>query len=263
MEEKKVKFRLEHLPLNKLVLDCGYQRPTTPRLVREISNHYDEARVGVIVVSERDGNYNVLDGNHRVRGALANGVKELLCQIMEGLSHEEEAHYCGLFNKNRRAHSIMDTYRTGLVEHDPICVNIDRIVRSNNFIIVPGSKSYHKISSIDVLFYIHMNYGVQVLDDTLCLIASTWNGIEKATQAISIFGVAMFVHKYGMRDFSDRLKDKFYAVSYEYSDRLHIIPGGNGRKWSISMGEEFCKILVEYYNKSFGGTSKKRIKWED
>lgn len=70
---------------------ADYQRGVNYRKVKRYYENYDADIYGIIIVSHRDGKYYVIDGQHRVEVAKRLGLKSIMCQILEGLTYEDEA----------------------------------------------------------------------------------------------------------------------------------------------------------------------------
>lgn len=130
---------------------------------------------------------------------------------------------------------------------------------ANGFRIGRGSQNFYNIASILTLFTIVGDFGYPVLDDTLCLIANTWSGIARASQSECLLGVAEFVHRYGMADFAERMRDKFSVVWYDYSEAMR----NRGSAGSSASRKKFCRALVEQYNKGIRRNCKKYLVWEE
>jgi hypothetical protein len=241
--------------------DCapaGYQRTTRDAHVADIAKNFDEAKVGTLTVSFRDGKYYIIDGLHRSKALKANGYTHALAIVLTGLTYEQEAELFRRLNKDKREVSTFDDFRAGLEAKDETCVTISEIVKNNGFQI-GKSKTFYCIQSIKALFDIVADYGAEVLDDTLCLLANTWGGIQRASVSEFLLGTAEFVSRYGMREFADRMKDKYAIVCYDYSEAMRF----NGSAGSSTSRKKFCRILVEHYNKGYAHNNKKRLKWEE
>jgi len=250
--------RIEMIALANMEPDSGYQRPTNPDQVAHIVNTFKEAKLGVITVSMRDGKYHILDGGHRTKALRALGYTHALCVVLTGLTYSQEADFFSGQNDGMRPLRPADLFRAGLAAGDEKCVRINNVVKANGFQVGSGNKGFYRIFAINALYRIVGDYGYEVLDDTLCLIANTWAGIAKASQYESLLGVVEFVHRYGMVDFADRMREKFAAVWYEYTNSMSVhgsISSGLSRK-------KYCRVLVEQYNRGLNGNSKKRLKWE-
>ena len=173
------------------------------------------------------------------------------------MTREQEAGYFRRQNGDKRPLKPYDMFKAGIIEGDEKCLRINEIVKSNSFQIGFSHKNFYQIGALDAMFTIVNEYGYETLDDALCLIANTWTGIARATCGEVLLGVAEFVHRYGVCESDKRLSDGFSVIWYEYREAT--------RKayHSPTARKNFCRILVEYYNKGLGSKNRKRLKWED
>ena len=260
MDKSKVtKQNIRRIALADTIAQSGYQRPTNFAQVKKITEDFNEMQLGIITVSHRSGVYHLVDGAHRSHAMRNRGYTHVIAIVFEGLSYEEEAEIYGRQNEGKRMLKPIDLFKSGLEANDEVAVTINDIVDTNGFQIGSGGKNnYYRITAIMALYSITGQYGYDILDDTLCLIASTWIDITKATRAAVLLGVAEFVYRYGMVDFADRLRDKFLVVWYEYEEEMR---NRNSVK-VISPRKCFCRLLVEQYNMGLASRSKQRLVWE-
>lgn len=93
-----------------LIVDPKYQRDPTKRK-QPLINNFDIHKTGVIEVSYRDGLLYIIDGNHRVIAAIANGEYFLFIKIINGLtgmSQKDEASYFTHQNDNRLTLNVLE-----------------------------------------------------------------------------------------------------------------------------------------------------------
>jgi len=252
---------IKRVPLADMVAQSGYQRPTNPKQVLSITSKFDESQLGILTVSHRDGKYHTIDGAHRSHALRNLGYTHAVCIVLTGLTYGQEAELFSRQNHDKRMLKPYDLFKSGLEAGDELTVTINNIVKSNGFQVgSSGKKNYYRITAIQALYAIVANYGFSVLDDTLCLIASTWPGLTKATQSESLLGVAEFIHRYGMVDFADRLREKCMVIWYYYEEEMR---NRSSSAVSTSPRKRFCRLLVEQYNVGLASRSKKRLPWED
>ena len=249
--------RIQLIALDECVA-ADYQRTTKDQQVEKIINEFDEAKLGVLTVSLRDGNYHIVDGLHRSKALKALGYTHAFGVVLTGLTYEQDAAYFRRQNENRRIIATFDDFKAGLEEKDEMCLNVARIVEANGFQIGRGN-SFSQIASIQALFTIVKDFGYQTLDNTLCLLANTWSGIPKATQCESLLGVAEFVSRYGMAEFAERLRSEFGVVYYEFTEAMRM----QGSIGSSTSRKKFCRVLVSRYNKGLRSNSKRHLSWEE
>jgi hypothetical protein len=259
--EKKPKMtttqRVEEIALNEIRM-CAYQRNTHDRQVANIVAAFDEAKLGMPVVSCRDGHYYLLDGNHRVSALRMLNYTSAKFIVLTGLSYKDEAEYFRAQNNNVRPLSRYILFRAGLEAQDELCVNIERIVTGHGYKISGSARDANAIAAIYTLEVVASVYGCEVLNDTLALIRGTWDGVKNATSREFIAGVAEFVKQFGARDFASRMQNKRIATIWQ--DYLAACPSGKRSANDPAMRKAFCRVLVEHYNRGFGPTSKKRLK---
>jgi len=256
MNKKTTNQRFSFILLTS-IKPSDYQRATNPKQVENIVKNFDEAKLGTLTVSSRDGNLYVVDGAHRLSALRSLNYTHALCEVLTGLTREDEANYFRNQGQNKRALEPVDLFKAGLIAADEKCVRINETVKSNSFTIGFSHKDFYQIGAIHALFTIADDYGYEILDDTLCLLAHTWAGMGRASCGDVLLGVAEFVHRYGVAEFDKRLCDSFPAIWFDYRESTKVA------KYTTKARRIFCRILVEYYNRGLGSKSKKRLKWEE
>ena len=87
-------FTEEILSTGDLYSGQPYQRPVLERAVDKLVRAWDQRLLTPLVVSYRDGRYNLVDGQHRVCAMRKmNGGKDVsvLCKVYHSLSYQQEA----------------------------------------------------------------------------------------------------------------------------------------------------------------------------
>ena len=179
-KKKATAQRFEFIPLDNIE-PSDYQRSTSPTQVENITNGFDEARLGTLTVSLRGGKYYIIDGAHRLSALRNLKFTHALCEVLTGLTREQEAEYFRRQNEDKRALTPYDLFKAGIIAGDEMCLRINEIVKTNSFQIGYSHKNFYQIGALHAMFTIVNEYGYETLDDTLCLIANTWTGIARAT----------------------------------------------------------------------------------
>jgi len=258
VEAKHTTQKIEFIALNQIVPGI-YQRPTHPTQVANIVKSFDESKLGMLTVSQRDGKYVLIDGSHRVSVLRTLGYTHTQCLVLCGLTCADEAEYFRKQDKDKRFLKPIDFFNAGLIARDEKCLKINEIVKANGLVISKAHNSFNEIAAINTVFEIYDLYGARVLDDTLRIIVQAWHGLSKATQSDCLMGVAEFVNRYGMVDFAERLCSKFTIIWNHYTEALQTRGAGGQKK----NRRKFCRVLVEHYNKGFASNNKKRLSWID
>ena len=259
MNERATSQSIKLLPVGVLQVG-GYQRPTNSAQVEKIAAHFDEAKLGLPIVSERDGQYHLLDGAHRVAALRKVGYSYAMCIVLTGLSYQDEADYFRTQNQNTRPLTKYNQFKAGLEAGDELSVQIDRITRANGFVVGMSANRFNSIAAIYALTTICEVYGYEVLESTLALIRATWDGINNATRREFLVGVAEFVHRYGPIQFADRMR--FKNLSAIWQDYLMETSHANRQASDPTMRRAFCRVLVRHYNQGLKANSKSRLEME-
>lgn len=259
MTERATNQTIRLLPVGALQVG-GYQRPTNTAQVEKIAAHFDEAKLGLPIVSERGGKYHLLDGAHRVAALRKIGYTHAMCNVLAGLTYQDEADYFRTQNKNTRPLTKYNLFKAGLEAGEEMCVRIDAILRANGFAVGMSARGFNNIPAIFALTTICTVYGFQTLDETLKLIRTTWDGINNATRREFLVGVAEFVHRYGTVKFADRMRFKNLAAIWQ--DYLAETSHANRQASDPTMRKAFCRVLVRHYNQGLNAKSKNRLKLE-
>lgn len=114
------------IPVSEIKIDTGYQRRLREKVNRMVAN-WDYNLCDVVLVSYRNGKFYVIDGQHRVAAAKRVGAEFLPCQIVEGLSREEEAARFVALNSGVSPLSQYDTWNANLLCGDPVDTEVKRI----------------------------------------------------------------------------------------------------------------------------------------
>ena len=258
IEAKHTAQRIEQVALNQIVPGI-YQRPTHPTQVANIVKSFDEAKLGMLTVSQRDGKFHLIDGSHRLSVLRTLGYTHTPCFVLSGLTCADEADYFRKQDKDKRFLKPIDFFKAGLIAGDEKCLKINEVVKANGLQISKAHNSFNEIAAVNTILEIYDDYGCRVLDDTLRVIVQTWHGLSKATQSDSLLGVAEFIDRYDMVDFTKRHSSRFTTIWNHYTEALQI--RGVGRHKSSR--KKFCRVLVECYNRGLGKGSGKRLKWID
>jgi hypothetical protein len=247
---------IKTLPVGEL-LTGGYQRPTNTAQVDKIVAGFDEAKLGMLVVSERDGKHHLLDGAHRTAALRKIGYTHAKCIVLTGLTYQDEAEYFRTQNQNSRPLTKYNLFKAGLESRDEMCVKIDEITRANGFEVGMSTRYFNNISAIFALTTRCSVYGYETLNDMLVLLRATWEGINNVTRREFLVGTAEFVHRFGKADFAERMK--FKSIAEIWQDYLAETSRSNRSSADPSMRRAFCRVLVRHYNKGLASNSKKRL----
>jgi hypothetical protein len=108
-----------------------YQRNLRPVRVKKLARNFDPRLCGVLLVTERNGNIYLIDGQHRAAAAIAAGRNDvpIPCLVVDASTYEEEAEL--FIAANNRSTTVPVT--TGEIFHarveagDPTAIEVLRI----------------------------------------------------------------------------------------------------------------------------------------
>jgi hypothetical protein len=127
--QRAVRRYLTTLPAK--VLDRpGYARPLRPKWVNRLVREWRDDEAGTLIVSQRDGRYYLVAGNHRWAAVLQKGEPEFPfdCQVFEGLTEPEEARIYLAQDVRRLRHSAADDFQARLTQGDPIARGVKAVL---------------------------------------------------------------------------------------------------------------------------------------
>jgi hypothetical protein len=123
-------YRFAMVPVDRLFIDADYQRPLTS-FVEEVTRDYDPAKLGTLLVSERDdGRFAVFDGQTRLEAMKRNGEPEAPCLVYSDLTPEQEAQLFADLVTKRRGTATYLRFRAELRAGKPETVAIAEIVQA-------------------------------------------------------------------------------------------------------------------------------------
>lgn len=173
------------------------QRPLNQKKVAMLMAEFDIDHIGIPIVSERDGFFYIIDGQHRIEALkqwLGDGWQDqqILCHVYHDLDESEEAEKF-LRHNDARAVSAFDKFRTGVTAGRELEVQVKRVVESQNLCVsnggVPGS-----ISCVTTLCKVYKNGGAETLARTLRIVRDAYGdaGLEQAV----ISGIGLLCERY-------------------------------------------------------------------
>lgn len=128
--------------LNKQIIesDGRYQRTTeNQKLIAAIRANFDWFAFGSLHVSFREDKYWVVDGGHRLKGALCRPDVDLIpCLVFRFDSVSEEAKAFLTINEGRSPVKTVDRFRASLTAEDADCIAIDAFLKSAGYRISKG-----------------------------------------------------------------------------------------------------------------------------
>lgn len=245
------------LPVDLLKVDHLYQRDLDARVVEKIAKEWDIVTAGTLVVSHRaNGEYFVVDGQHRLAGAQLAGESEVLCQVIEGLTPQEEAELRikGNFKKSDR---IGEAFRARVFAHDPVALGMQAVVEEFDTKINYVPDPERGINAIAALEMLYRRDEGKHLHRVLATLKTAFGNVDAGHASSNLLkGVSWFLDRHTPEINHTRFLERMRMEGVGAIGRM-------ARNHKAAMGGSLWintyKALVELYN--YGLRENNRLEW--
>ena len=234
--------------LSTAVLTSGqpYQRSVKPEDVDDLIRKWDPTLLTPLIVSYRDGEFKVVDGQHRIaamRKMAGDQDVTLLCLVYYGLTYEKEAAmYYKLDQAKgqlRSGHAIKALLESCTV---PEIIGIYLRIEAAGFtwaLDEPTGKEY-EISATRAIVNAYRLLGGETFSRLLLLIAKTWHGSPPSLKASVFTGAALFLKTY-----EKELDDRTFISSLSSIPPQEII---RLSKTEFTLPARLAHTILDTYN---------------
>ena len=239
----------KYLYLSELYSGQPYQRPVKDADVNRLLREWDPCLLDPLVVSYRDGNYYLVDGQHRACVLRQkNDGKDVaaLCHVYRGLTYEQEAE---LYYKLDRAkgHLRLPHATKALLESgsSPELIEVNQLLEDAGFIWAldkPTGKDF-EIGSTRTVINAYRLLGGAAFSRMLYLLAETWHGQPVSLKSFMLSGMALFVKTY-----ETELKDAAFIKRMSAIDPDEIIRRGKADFSTNKAALRFARVIWDKYN---------------
>ena len=242
----------ELLSTGELYSGQPYQRPVD-KLVRE----WDPRLLTPLVVSYRDGRYNLVDGQHRVCAMRKkNRGKDVtaLCRVYHGLTYEQEAE---LYYRLDRAkgHLRLSHATKALVESgvDAEIIEIKRLLEDAGFVwsLDKPTGAAFEVEATRAVINAYRLLGGTAFSRMLMLTARTWHGAPSSVKASFLSGMALFLKTY-----ETELDDDVFIKRLSAVDPEEILRRGKADFSTNKAALRFARAILGKYNSQQRGGRK-------
>jgi len=235
------KITYELIPVKELKIE-KYNRLINIADAKKKAAEWDENAVGLIVVSKRDNVYHIIDGQHRVYAANLLRKSALMCQVIEGLTYEEEAALFVKLNKNRRGLLIFDYIKALHEAKDNKIMDLWDAVESVGFTISNGG-GHNKIQAVKCLINIYEKLGKQQVVYVLKILRDVWAGDEKSLINLIIDGMNEFIKTY-----QDEFNEMILINHLKKVEPSKLVSLANSDMTNCSKKTKMARAILYYYN---------------
>ncbi len=236
-----------------LKIDESYQRLIDHSMVRKIRENFDPDLFQALIISERDGEYHVVDGGHRLT-AVQGLVDEVPCVLWQGLTYEEECQKFRKLNTNRKSLNASVVFHSMVREGDVSAMDVVRILRKNGFTYNRYNQitKENMIGSPSKMMKLYKAHGADSLDRTLSISRKAWHGEKEGILSTMLTGLNTFLTENDGVDDNILIKAlskvdpkliKGRAAYYVTADTITGMNGGSCRYTHVA------NAIKEVYNK--------------
>lgn len=220
--KKQFKTKKQFIALGLLNVDSRYQRKLIPGHVKSIARDFDPVYLGLPDVSEReDGTFWVMDGQNRLAACrlfLGDGWEKqhVECLVYTGMGLEDEAAFFGRRNKTKQL-TPWARFKSRLTAGEHIATEIVRIASESGFGIGEGNNQLRCVAALEWVYTGVKSHnaaeGPKNLARTLSTVAKAWGVKEPFPNGDVIYGLGMFLERYGNEVEMPRLAAKLAALT--------------------------------------------------
>lgn len=236
--------QFEKIPIKNLVSNQDYQRNLSIGHVCKTADHFDLYQINPVKVSRRDGINYVFNGQHTIEiVARVSGSRDtpVWCMVYDGLQYQTEADIVAKQQKFIKTLSPYEIFMANIEAGNETQLTILSIVESYGLEVSGSKQASNNICAVSALEYIYNKHGYHVLDQTLYMIVSTWEGDPFSLAANMLKGLAKLIVCYG-----DNLKGDLFQERLSRVSAKEITRQAKERR-NGSLG--FAEVLLQCYNK--------------
>lgn len=199
--KKETVKRLPELELKKIPLDnirfAEYQRELKPSKVNKIVRNFVPDVMGIALVSFRNGDFYCIDAQHRVEALKKLGYTEILCQVLTGLTYEEECYRFVLLNTGRTQLTANQVFHGRVEEKDKEAMALVEAFRKYRFDYNKNNsaKDDNLIGAVSKFVKMQKTFGMERVEKVLRIIRNAWYGDKNSVSSAIISGLSTFLQE--------------------------------------------------------------------
>lgn len=243
---KDMKRNFEYVDINLLHSGLIYQRKLKEKFINETLLKFDTNEVNAPLVNLRDGQYNVVDGQHTIAICKKKGWNKIRCEIRKNLTEVEESQWFEVTNTKQRQQSKSSILNARYFGKD----------KSLNELICTLSSIGYKLKTVDVLNSdgvidasvtiesIFKEMGNSEFLDCFSLHNSVWNGNKESLKASFLKGMSKFYNTY-----KNEIDTKRFVTALSKQTASEIKKEAENDKFTKDIGIKYAKVICAHYNK--------------
>jgi hypothetical protein len=252
--------KIRPVPINKMRIPPALvtQRQFRKAHGDSLAADLDLNKLGFPIINHRDGNYWVLDGQHRIYALRQNGFEnELLdCEVYEDLSDSEAADIF-LGRDARRAISTFDKFHVACTAGHKDANDIRRIVESNG-LKISQSRDEGCIGAISALQKVYDRSGDVVLAQTIRVLKNAFAGDPTAFDPSLVQGVGLVFNRYNGKTNEKDMTSRLSTTAHGVRGLLRRAESQRERTGN-SKAQCVAATVVDTYNRGLGPRAADRL----
>ena len=255
-KDNEVKRNFEWVDINLLHSGLAYQRPINEKFVRDTLKVFDKNEVNEPLVSLRDGQYNVVDGQHTITICKKKGWSRIRCEIRKNLTKEEESRWFTITNTKQRPQSKQSILNSRYFGNDEKLNKLIQALSSVGYKLKTVDIS-DSDGVIDASVTIENIYNeMQQVDFVNCLTLhqGVWNGDKESLKASFLKGMFKFYNTY-----KTNIDDKRFLKTLSKCSAEKIRVEAETDKFTKDISVKYARVLVVYYNKGLSKDKQLKI----
>ncbi len=245
-------FKLTTINTGALISGLPYQRPVQENMLKKLMREWDPGLLDPLVVSYREGNFYLVDGQHRVIVLRRRNGRDVVvpCKLYRGLTYQKEAELCYKLDKSKEnlsmAQSINALLESGT---DPELMEIRRLLNACGFSWtldqrIPGD---YEIATTSAVIRAYRLLGGSSFERMFRLMADAWHGAPSTLRAGFISGMALFLKTY-----EAEIKDYTAIKRLSTIDPEEVLRRGKTDFSTNRAALRYARIIWKQYNRQPG-----------
>lgn len=233
----------ENVKLSDLKIE-KFNRKINLGHAKKIAAFWDDKLAGVVIASEKNGYYDIIDGQHRVYAANLINKDSIMCLVYHDLKTEEDAEIFIKLDKNRKALNTYDYIRAAHVANDDVVTSMYAIAKMAGFEISNQSGD-NKIAAVRSMLNVISKSGRDSTATVLLTIKEAWDGDRDSLRGEMLEGMNHLLSTYGRQIDRARLIKKIKTVM-----PYKILAEANVDQSRTMKRTKVARALLNHYNSS-------------
>ena len=261
-EEKRLaEIELKRLPIDSLCF-APYQRELKPSKVKRIAENFNPDVVGIALVSFRNGKFWCLDGQHRVKAMKKLGYTEVWCQVITGLTYEEECKRFNILNTGRTQLTANQVFHCRVEEKEINAVDLVEIFNKYRFDYNKNAscRDDNVIGAVSKFVKIQRNHGNGMVERVVRVLRNAWLGDKNSLASAIITGLATFfsenpdVNEFVLTKALEKISPLALVLQANNYANLNVLRPGR----ADSTCYHIAKIISQCYEAELAKTTKEK-----